>query len=302
MENPSRVLITGISGFTGIHLGKRLLAAGYEVFGLTNSPVGVDVSSICADLSETNRIAEWINSIQPTYVVHLAALSHVVGPALPFYQVNVLGTESLLEAIRKAEIRPEKILIASSANIYGQTLASPISEDEPPLPANHYAASKAAMEWIARQWFERLPIIVTRPFNYTGAGQSEDFLFAKLAGSFHRRVPVLKLGNVRVARDLSDVSFVTEAYHRLLLSDIASTALNICSGRSVAISEALAILCDLTGHKPEVTVDSALLRPNDVEVLTGDPARLQAAVGPITPVAPEEIFRRMLAALETSPA
>jgi nucleoside-diphosphate-sugar epimerase len=278
------------------------MGEGWEVFGLTNSPDKVHVQSLCADLSETDKIADWIRLIQPTHVVHLAALSHVVGPALPYYQVNVLGTESLLEAIRSARVRPEKILLASSANIYGQTLASPINEDEPPLPANHYAASKAAMEWIARQWFERLPIIVTRPFNYTGPGQSEAFLFAKLAGAFHRRVPVLTLGNLRVARDLSDVSFVTEAYYRLLVSSAASTTLNICSGRSVAISEALAILRDLTGHNPEVTVDPTLLRPNDVEVLTGDPTRLQTAVGAITPVAPEEIFRRMLATLAIGPA
>ena len=298
MASPSRVLITGISGFTGVPLANRLIAAGWEVFGLTNSPAYNHVPSLCADLSETDRIADWTRSIRPTHVVHLAALSHVVGPALPFYEVNVLGTESLLEAIRRAEVQPDKVLIASSANIYGQTPACPISEDEPPQPANHYAASKAAMEWVARQWFDRLPIIVTRPFNYTGAGQSEAFLFAKLVGAFHRRDPVLTLGNVRVARDLSDVSFVTEAYQRLLLSDAASTVVNICSGRSVAISEALEILRDLTGHDPEITVDPALVRPNDIEVLTGDPARLQATIGPLEPVPPEEVFRRMLASLE----
>jgi nucleoside-diphosphate-sugar epimerase len=302
MASPSRVLVTGISGFTGVHLVNSLMEEGWEVFGLTNSPNKVHAPSLCADLSETDKIADWIRLIQPTHVVHLAALSHVVGPALPYYEVNVLGTESLLEAIRSAGVGPEKILIASSANIYGQTLASPINEDEPPLPANHYAASKAAMEWVARQWFERLPIIVTRPFNYTGPGQSESFLFAKLAAAFHRRVPVLTLGNLRIARDLSDVSFVAEAYHRLLVSDVASTALNICSGRSVAIGEALAILRDLTGHEPEVAIDPALLRPNDIEVLTGDPTRLQAAVGPITPVAPEDIFGRMLAALAAGSA
>lgn len=302
MASPSRVLITGISGFTGVPLANRLIAAGWEVFGLTNSPVYDHVPNLCADLGETDRIADWVRSIQPTHVVHLAALSHVVGPALPFYEVNVLGTESLLEAISRAEVRPDRVLIASSANIYGQTPTCPISEDEPPQPANHYAASKAAMEWVARQWFDRLPIIVTRPFNYTGAGQSEAFLFAKLVGAFHRRESVLTLGNVRVARDLSDVSFVTEAYQRLLLSDAASTVVNICSGRSVAISEALEILRDLTGHDPEITVDPALVRPNDIEVLTGDPARLQATIGPLEPVPPQEIFRRMLASLETGTA
>lgn len=302
MASPSRVLITGISGFTGVHLADRLTAAGSEVFGLSNSQDSGPVPSLCADLEETGRIADWIRSIQPTHVVHLAALSHVVGPALPFYQVNVLGTESLLEAIRQADVRPAKVLIASSANIYGQTLASPISEDEPPMPANHYAASKAAMEWVAGQWFTRLPIVVARPFNYTGPGQTEAFLFAKLAGEFHRRTPVLKLGNLRVARDLSDVSFVVEAYHRLLLSDVESTALNICSGRSVSIGEALQVLRDLTGHDPEISVDPKLVRANEIESLTGDPTRLQAAVGPMEPVPPVEIFRRMLAALNAGRA
>lgn len=302
MASPSRVLITGISGFTGEHLAKRLDAADWEVFGLTNSHDGGPVPSLCADLNETGRVADWIRSIQPTHVVHLAALSHVVGPSLPFYQVNVLGTESLLEAIHQADVRPEKVLIASSANIYGQTLANPISEDEPPMPANHYAASKAAMEWVATQWFSRLPIVVTRPFNYTGPGQTEAFLFAKLAGEFHRRAPILKLGNLRVARDLSDVSFVTEAYHRLLVSDVASTTLNVCSGRNVSIEEALQILRDLTGHTPEILIDPKLVRANEIEALTGDPTRLQALIGPMKPKVPIEIFRTMLAALEADPA
>lgn len=302
MAHPSRVLVTGISGFTGVQLADRLAAAGWEVFGLTNSRDVGDIPSLCADLGETGRVADWIRSIQPTHVVHLAALSHVVGPPLPFYQVNVLGTEALLEAIHQADVRPEKVLIASSANIYGQTAASPISETEPPMPANHYAASKAAMEWVARQWFNRLPIIVARPFNYTGPGQSEAFLFAKLAGEFHRRAPVLRLGNLRVARDLSDVSFVTQAYHRLLLSGVESTALNICSGRTVSIEEALGILRDLTGHAPEISIDPKLVRANEIESLTGDPARLQAVVGPMEPVRPVEIFRTMLAALEAGSA
>jgi nucleoside-diphosphate-sugar epimerase len=266
------------------------------VCGITNSGAD-DPVNLNADLGETERIAAWLEAIQPTHVVHLAALSHVVGPPLPFYQVNVLGTESLLKALSLARVRPEKVVLASSANIYGQTRASPIAEDEPPLPANHYAASKAAMEWVARQWFDRMPITVVRPFNYTGPGQSESFVYAKLAAAFHRRIPVLKLGNLQVGRDLSDISFVVEAYRRLLTSNAASNVLNICSGRSVSISDALDILRDQTGHAPEVTVDPDLVRPNDIEVLVGDPTRLQAAIGPLEPVSPEAIFRRMLDAL-----
>jgi nucleoside-diphosphate-sugar epimerase len=297
MASPSRALITGISGFTGQHLARRLKREGWEVFGLTDAPGAAHFPCLVADMKETARIAEWIGSVRPSHVIHLAAVSHVVGPALRFYEVNVLGTESLLHAIGVAGVIPSKVLIASSANIYGQTSASPIGEDDPPRPANHYAVSKAAMEWVVAQYYGRFPIVLTRPFNYTGPGQSEAFLFAKLAGAFHRREPLLELGNVRVSRDLSDISFVIEAYYRLLLSSFTSDVVNVCSGRSVSVADALAILRGLTGHDPEIRVDPALLRDSDIEVLTGNPGRLQTAIGPLEPVRPEKIFSRMLTAL-----
>lgn len=302
MANPSRALITGIAGFTGRHLAAALEVDGWEVFGLTNVMDAPSPAELCADLSETDRIADWIATIRPTHIVHLAALSHVVGPALPFYEVNVLGAESLLRAIDEAGVRPEKVVIASSANVYGNTRANPISEEEPPKPANHYAVSKLAMESVVHQWFDRLPILVTRPFNYTGPGQSETFLFAKLAAAFHRREPVIRLGNLRVARDLSDVSFVADVYRRLMRCAAASIVVNICSGQSVAIGKALEILRTLTGHDPEIVIDPMLVRANDIEVLTGDPTRLQALIGPLSPIAPEEIFRRLLAALDSTAA
>lgn len=297
MTNPSRAVITGIDGFTGAHLSRQLERAGWEVYGLAGPGGTSTARTLAADLLDRARITDWLASVRPSHVVHLAALSHVVGPALPFYQVNVLGTEALIGAIDQAALDLSKLVVASSANIYGQTPVSPIAEDERPRPANHYAVSKVAMEAIAQQWFDRLPILITRPFNYTGPGQSEAFLFAKLVGAFHRREPVLTLGNQRIARDLSDVSFVSSAYQRLLLSDRSSETFNLCSGRSVSIAEALHILRDLTGHDPGIESDPALMRSNDIEVLTGDPTRLQAAIGPLSPVPPREIFSAMLDAL-----
>lgn len=297
MTDPSRAVITGIDGFTGAHLSRQLERAGWEVYGLTGPSGASSATTLAADLLDGERIADWLASVRPTHVVHLAALSHVVGPALPFYQVNVLGTEALIRAIDQAALHLSKLVIASSANIYGQTPVSPIGEDERPRPANHYAVSKLAMEALVQQWFGRMPILITRPFNYTGPGQSEAFLFAKLVGAFHRREPVLTLGNQRIARDLSDVSFVTAAYERLLLSDCSSETFNLCSGHSVSIAAALDILRDLTGHDPAIKSDPALMRSNDIEVLTGDPTRLQAAIGPLSPVPPREIFSAMLDAL-----
>ena len=303
-DSKYRILITGLSGFTGRHLARKLAAKGWQICGLgAPSPLNgsdVDYPNLDADLCETVRIAEWMTVNRPTHIVHLAAQSHVVGDPLRFYRDNLLGTDSLLEAIAKSGITPKKILIASSANIYGNCENSPISEDELYRPANHYASSKVAMELLVQKWFERYPVVITRPFNYTGPGQSEAFLFPKLVGAFHRKEQTITLGNIDVARDLSDVEFVIEAYARLLLSPVRSERFNICSGSSLSIRGALEILTVLTGQLPVITVDHTLVRPDEIAELCGDPARLQAAVGPLTPTPVADLFSSMLTALQAA--
>lgn len=300
-DSKNRILITGLSGFTGKHLARKLAGLGWEICGLgakTASAVSdAAYANLDADLSETTRITEWIATNQPTHIAHLAAQSHVVGDPLRFYRDNLLGTESLLEATFAAGINPKKILIASSANIYGNCQNSPISEDEPYRPVNHYASSKVAMELLVQKWFDRYPIVITRPFNYTGAGQSEAFLFPKLVGAFHRAEPTITLGNIDIARDLSDVDFVVESYVRLLLSPVHSQHFNICSGQSISVRAALDLLSALTGHQPEIAIDPALVRPDEISELRGDPARLQAAVGPLLRTHVADLFVKMLAAL-----
>jgi nucleoside-diphosphate-sugar epimerase len=198
-----KVLVTGLSGFTGQHLVKVLTQAGWQVAGLGGKRSDYEVDHLDADLNETDKLSDWIQAVQPTHVIHLAALAHVTGSdALSYYRVNVLGTESLLSAIEKAGVSPEKIIIASSANIYGNTTFSPIVETAVPQPVNHYALSKYAMEALVRKWFSRLPILLVRPFNYTGPGQSESFVFSKIVGAFARGEKELRLGNLDVSRDL----------------------------------------------------------------------------------------------------
>lgn len=150
------------------------------------------------------------------------------------------------------------------------------------------------MELIARQWFDRFPIIITRPFNYTGPNQSQSFLFPKLVNSFFNKLPIIALGNTHIARDLSDVSYIVEAYYRLLVSEARSEVVNICSGGSITIDEALFVLRDITGHHPEITIDPSLVRPNEIVNLTGDPTKLQEIIGQLEPVPLRAIFEQML--------
>lgn len=277
-----------------------LATDGWEVYGLGPPVDDLSFPNLNVDLSETQAIASWLAETSPTHIVHLAAQSHVVGDPMKFFEVNVLGTESLLLAISKAQIVPQKLLIASSANVYGQCKNSPIQESEPNRPVNHYALSKAAMELLVQKWFDRYPIVITRPFNYTGPGQSEAFVYAKLAAAFFRRDPEIRLGNIGTARDLSDIRFVVEAYRRLLLSELSSGTFNISSGKSVSIREALAILSKLTGHVPKIVSDPALTRSNEITELRGDPSKLQHAIGSIPNYDPLEIFRNMLDAYDNS--
>lgn len=297
MAGRSKVLITGIGGFTGVHLARHLRARDWDVVGLTNGPAPGDFKTLPASLAETDRIAQWLGEERPTHIVHLAALSHVVGAPLPFYEVNVLGTESLLEAVAASGVAVERVVLASSANIYGAGASHAIAETRPPAPANHYAISKAAMEMVARQWNDRLDIVTTRPFNYTGPGQSENFLFPKLVGAFARREPVLRLGNTDVARDLSGIDFMVAAYERLLGAGTAGEAYNLCSGSAISIGETLALLEEMTGHRPEIAVDPALVRGNEIPLLLGDPGKFQSEAGPLDPTPPRAIFESMLRAL-----
>lgn len=279
-----RVLVTGGTGFTGQHLRALLVGGGHEVVGLGNdNPSGLS-HYLQTDLGETERITDWLRGAQPTHIIHLAALSHVVGNALDFYRVNVLGTESLIQAIADAGISPEKIVIASSANIYGDSTSSPISEDQPIRPKNHYGLSKAAMELMLVKWFARLPIIITRPFNYTGPGQSESFVYAKIVGAFRRRDAKIRLGNINVSRDLSDVRYVAQVYQRLIESPACGVTVNICSGNSVSITDAIDQMAAIAGYRPEIEIDQSLVRADEIEKLSGDTRRLHSLVGDIPPI------------------
>lgn len=276
-----RALVTGLSGFTGTHLEGVLRSAGYDVFGLGKESWGDHANYLAADLEDTPLISAWLREVRPTHIIHLAALSHVVGDPLGFYQVNVLGTESLIQAIVNAGITPEKMVIASSANIYGNASENPITENTPIRPMNHYGVSKAAMELMLSKWHPRLPIIVARPFNYTGPGQSERFVFAKIVAAFRRREPTLSLGNIHVSRDLSDVRYISRIYQRLLECSSHNLSVNICSGNTVSILEAIDIMADIAGYRPEIEVNPALVRADEIMTLSGDPSLLTQLVGPL---------------------
>lgn len=276
-----RALITGVTGFTGRYLAQTLTEAGYEVHGLTAHPESAGGTIYACDLVQAReRLAALFDTMRPDVVVHLAAISYVAhGQRDAIYQVNLLGTLHLLEALAASSRPPNKILLASSGNVYGNATSGVIDETSPLAPANDYAVSKVAMEMSARLWFDRLPILITRPFNYTGAGQAEHFLLPKIVAHFARGATEILLGNTDVARDFSDVRTVAAIYRELLEKGQPGEVYNVCSGLSYRLDEILELMAEIAGYRIRVHTDPALVRSNEVKCLTGSNAKLRTCLG-----------------------
>ena len=222
-------------------------------------------------------MAQEVALVIPEAVLHLAAISFVGhADSSAFYAVNVVGTTNLLSALAALPQRARRVLLASSANVYGNCDASPISEAQPPAPVNHYAMSKLAMEYMAMTYADQLDLVITRPFNYTGPGQSENFVIPKLVEHFARKAPSIALGNLDVKREFNDVQMVCSAYLQLLQHGEAGETYNVCSGQPYALQHVIDTLTRITGHTMQVGVNPALVRADEVHRLSGSPAKLQA--------------------------
>lgn len=278
-----KILLTGAAGFTGLFFRKQAEAAGHTVWPLT------------ADLTDKTAVANEVLRVQPMAVVHLAAISFV-GHAneAAFYDVNLFGTLNLLAALEVLPVKPIKVLLASSATVYGNCDASPITEDQAPAPNSHYATSKLAMELMALTYADRLPLVIARPFNYTGIGQAPQFLIPKLVSHFARRADCIELGNLHVEREFNDVRMVCAAYLGLLAHGEPGQAYNVCSGEPHTLQHVSTTLQAITGHYMAVEVNPAFVRANEVHRLCGSPAKLRAAVGPLGQWALEDTLRWML--------
>ena len=272
-------LVTGLAGFTGHYVARELEALGYEVVGLGQGRA-LAGRHLAVDLRDARRLGELVAEIQPQVVVHLAAVAFVAhGDVSDIYSSNIVGTRNLLAALAACKRRAEKVLLASSANVYGNAEVPVLDESCAVQPENDYAVSKCAMELLSRHWRDDLPIVVSRPFNYTGVGQSLSFLLPKLVDHFARRLPQVELGNIDVYRDFSDVRTVANAYARLLGAGESGEVYNVCSGVSYSIQDILLMLAELAGYSIDVHVNPAFVRANEVKRLAGSNRKLAATIG-----------------------
>lgn len=254
-----RILITGIKGFTGRYLESKLIECGHEVIGLQS------------DLMDAFSLNREIKKVQPDSVVHLAGLSFVAhSNKKDFYNINIIGTYNLLNSLDSASLDLKNVLIASSSNVYGGEHKHHIREEDALNPANDYAVSKLSSEYVSKLFMDRLPIFITRPFNYTGVGQSIDFLIPKIIRHFLEKKPQITLGNTNIHREFNDVRNVVDIYSDLLMKPFSGKIFNICTEETHSITDVINMCEKITEHKLEVKIDAKLCRNNEAIKIAGN--------------------------------
>ena len=295
------VLVTGASGFAGGHL-LQLLNAPQQVVGWTRSAPAPELEPLARwehlDLLDRDSVRRAIDRLRPTHVYHCAGVAHVADlwrDTTRGLEGNVLGTEHLLDALRRAG-QPCRVLVTGSAMVYAPS-DTPIDEDHALAPASPYALSKLAQEELARRAVREdgLEVIVARAFNHTGARQTPAFAAPSMARQIAmieagRVEPVIRVGNLEAHRDLSDVRDVVRAYAALMAAGVSNSVYNVASGTARSIRSLLDSLVARAKVPVRVESDPARMRPSDVRFLAGNFSRLERATG----WRPQISFDRML--------
>jgi GDP-4-dehydro-6-deoxy-D-mannose reductase len=279
-----RLLVTGRHGFVGSALAHRVQTdAAFSDWIVVDTPGELDLRDPVA----TN---DMVAVAAPDAVLHLAAQSFVPDalrdPAATL-QVNLFGTLNLLQALKRCGFRG-RMIYAGTGDVYGVVPedALPVAETRLPAPRNPYAVSKLAAEALCYQWTvtDRMDVVLARPFNHIGWGQSERFVVSDFARQIveirqGRRKPVVAVGDIDVTRDFTDVRDGVHAYIALLASGSIGEIYNVCSGCETSIRAVLERLATLAGIEITIEQDPVRFRKSEQRRMCGDPAKIKRATG-----------------------
>jgi GDP-4-dehydro-6-deoxy-D-mannose reductase len=282
--------VTGAAGFAGSHLVDLLTADGLDVVGWHRPEGTPPLRSGAArwqavDLLDRSAVAAAIAALRPAVVYHCAGAAHIGrswNDTEATLAINVRGSHNLIEALHEHEIAA-KVLIPSSGTVYADS-ADPLTEDHPVAASSPYAVSKLAQELLAAGNAGRPDVFIARAFNHIGPRQHPSFA----ASGFARRIAEaeagrsttdLRVGNLDVKRDLTDVRDMVRAYRLIVETGTPGRIYNVCSGRPVAIREVLTRLLSTARVPINISIDRALYRPTDPPQIVGDPTRILQELG-----------------------
>jgi GDP-4-dehydro-6-deoxy-D-mannose reductase len=294
-----RLLVTGQQGFVGTTLSRMVgverQVAGWSVIDMPGN----------VDLRDAAATSAMVGSAAPDAVLHLAAQSWVpdaVRDPAATLQINLFGTLNVLQALKQCAFRGRMIYV-STGDIYGVVPEEslPVAETRLPAPRNAYSVSKLAAEALCYQWTatEGMDIVLARPFNHIGWGQSDRFVLSNFARQIveigqGRRKPAVAVGDIDVTRDFTDVRDVVHAYFALFASGASGQVYNVCSGRDRSIRSLLDRLAELAGVAITIEQDHARLRKAEQRRVCGDPAKIGRATGWVADTPLDESLAAML--------
>ena len=293
-----KAFITGIAGFAGRHLTEYLRGRGDEVAGLEIEETD-EIAELVktqglkvfyGDLRDEEKLAKALKQFKPDIVFHLAAQTSVrfsFENPLETFSVNIVGTLVLMETISRVDL-PLKLMVISSSEVYGALTPEecPVAEEHPLKPINPYAVSKATIDLMAYQYYKayNMPVYIARAFSHSGPWQKtvgvlSDWAFqiAKMDLGFSQ--PILKVGNMNVKRDYSDVRDVVKAYVDIVEKGKPGEPYNVCSGRGYQLSELLDIYRGLTSKEIIIEPDKSRMRPVDIPILVGSNNKIKRETG-----------------------
>lgn len=274
----SLTLITGHTGFVGRHGMNRP-----DTIGLSDEQGRID-------LLDSSRLQNFLEKHTFTSIIHLAAQSHVptaFDNPTETYETNLSGTVSLLECLTLSGFKG-RFLFVSSGDVYGSVPESdlPVLESRSPSPRNPYSASKIAAEAYCLQYAlqSEFDIIIARPFNHIGEGQSDRFVVPSILQQITQKAEAgksvqINVGNIDVTRDFSDVTDVLEAYEAILAHGHNREIYNVCSNEEIAVREIL----EYAAAKCEVPVsfkqEENRIRPNEQRRMVGSNKKIRMHTG-----------------------
>ncbi len=289
------LLVTGASGFVGPWVVRALAERGAHVqatAGPAAPPSAADLPVEvwhAMDLRDPADVERVVAAAKPDAVLHLAGQSSTARsfaePAETFH-INALGTWRLLDAVRVRAPRA-RVLVVTSGDLYGpQPEGTRVAENAIPRPVSPYGLSKAAADAFAEvaATTHRLDVLRARSFGHTGPGQEPTFAIPAFARQLAEievgtAEPVLRVGNLEVVRDLTDVRDVALAYVALLERGRSGAAYNVCRGEGVRLTDVVQALCGMIRKPVTIEPDPARMRPADVPYLVGDPSAIARDTG-----------------------
>jgi len=298
-------IVTGAAGFAGSHLLDLLAADGVDVVAW-HRPDGHQPREVAGvkwravDLLDRQAVLRAVGDAAPAVVYHCAGAAHVGqswGKAAATLRVNVLGTHSIVEALRTAA--PDaRLLITSSALVYGPSVDA-IDETHPISPVNPYGLSKVAQEMVGSGEGGHCHTYIARPFNHFGPRQDSSFVSAAFARQIARIEaglvgPEIQVGNLEALRDLTDVRDTVRAYRLIVERGVAGRPYNVCTGKAVAVDTLLNTLISLARVAVRIVPDPSRYRPNDTPVVLGNPARANRELGWTATIPAEQTARDLL--------